>query len=63
MKGTFMLMSYAINEYLSKTVAPVCKRISNADVKYDPDTTTTDIVEYIDPTEYYNISCANDSST
>lgn len=63
MKGTFMLMSYAINEYLSKTVAPACKRISNADVKYDPDTTTTDIVEYIDPTEYYNISCANDSST
>lgn len=62
MKGTFMLMSYAINEYLSKTVAPACKRISNADVKYDPDTTTTDIVEYIDPTEYYNISCANDSS-
>ena len=63
MKGTFMLMSYAINEYLNKTVAPACKRISNTDVKYDPDTTTTDIVEYIDPTEYYNISCANDSST
>lgn len=64
MKGTFMLMSYAVNEYLNNTIAPACSRLSNSKhtKEYDVETTNTDIVEYIDPTEYYNISCASDSN-
>lgn len=59
MKGTFLFISYIINEYLRGNIVPILKQYSpNSSIlsSYLNDTTTIEQINYIDPTNYFNIS-------
>lgn len=61
MRGTFMFLSYIINEYLRSNIVATMNDIDYlANYKFDKDTTNVDLVEYVDPTIYNNIICDTD---
>lgn len=61
MKGTFLLLSYVIDEYLKTNVVDVVKKLSKEDV--GKEVLYSEIVEYYDPTQYFNISCTTDDAS
>lgn len=67
MKGTFLFLSYMINEYLRNNAVNTVTELANPDDSYSKDqdkqtllsrmyNSTVELVEYLDPTDYYNIS-------
>jgi len=49
MKGTFLLLSYIVNEYLRNNVYPILPEIGyDEDVKFVQDNNKLELVEYID---------------
>lgn len=59
MKGTFLFISYVINEYLRGNIVPILKKYApNSSIlsSYLNDTTIIEQINYIDPTNYFNIS-------
>ena len=62
MKGTFLLISYVINEYLQFNTIAALDKLSAVNAStiqskptYSKNNTTVDLIEYIDPVNYFNI--------
>ena len=64
MKGTFLLLSYIVNEYLKQNLYPTAQLIHSkypalaslsGETNWDKDDNTLELVEYVDQTQYYNI--------
>lgn len=70
MKGTFLILSYLINEYLkSSTIYNANNIISRNDgidasdlLRFDPALNYSYVINYIDPINYFNISTDADVS-
>lgn len=56
MKGQFLLISYLVNEYLKSNVYQNLKKIGTITADLSALKNQVEIVEYVDPTEYFNIS-------
>jgi hypothetical protein len=59
MKGTFLFISYVINEYLKGNIIPILKQYApNSSIlsTYSSDITIIEQINYIDPVNYFNIS-------
>lgn len=63
MKGAFLLIAHIINQYLLDNIAPTVFRLTGTYPEYNSNTTYSEITEYEDTTNYFNISCENDLST
>ena len=61
MKGTFIFLNYIVNEYLKENITTNQQYFVDT---LDPTTAGADVqlVEYIDPTNYFNISTDVDAS-
>ena len=56
MKGTFLLISYIVNEYLKNNVFPILPTLGyDESVSFSPDKNKLELVEYVDQTQYNNI--------
>ena len=63
MKGTFLLISYLVNEYLKSNTLYNMKILCNTDdIQYNPNTNYSEITHYVDPLQYFNISSDVDYS-
>lgn len=63
MKGTFLFLSYVINEYLKDSIIANPTAFPNISNDVDSLKTDTQLVEYIDPTNYFNISTIVDNGS
>ena len=61
MKGTYVLISYIINEYLKNNLRYSLSSVSPSVPEYDYSKNKVDFIEYVDPTEYFNISASVDT--
>lgn len=57
MKGTWLLIAYAINEYLRSNVYPAMNQVlpDSLSITYDSNDTVLRLTEYVDQTQYNNI--------
>lgn len=56
MKGTFLLISYVVNEYLKNNVYPILPTLgADSNIEYNSDRNKLELVEYVDQTQYNNI--------
>ena len=63
MKGTFLLIAHIINQYLLDNIVPTVAKLSGQRPTFNSATTFSEIVEYEDATNYFNISCQSDLSS
>jgi hypothetical protein len=56
MKGTFLFLSYCINEYLKTTVREYYNNNNLNRISLAPSDAKIELIEYYDPTKYFNIS-------
>jgi len=64
MRGTKLLLNSIICEYLRSNIVNTLAEVSCLDKSkyvFENDNNSIDIVEYIDPTNYYNISVVSDA--
>ena len=67
LKGTKLHLSYVVREYVKNNIYPVykkiCQQLNATDQihEYQVSDVIINVNEYVDPTEYFNISTANDA--